>query len=100
MQRAFMEDIEENIKKGQGQTLEKMNLDGMKDRNDVSQDPLYRELMVLKRDIEIYGISQSKSRLADTLWMTGIFLMLNNMVADTPPRNAETKESCSATATT
>ena len=53
----------------------------MKDRKDVSQDPLYRELMVLKRDIEVYEICQSKSRLADTLWMVGNFLILNKMEA-------------------
>ena len=74
MQRAFMEDIHDNIKKGQGRTPEGIHLDGLKDRNDVSQDPLYRELMVLKRDIELYEINQPRLA-ADKLWMMGIFLM-------------------------
>ena len=52
----------------------------MKDRHDFSQDPLSRELMVLKRDIELYEINQPRLA-AETLWMVGIFLMLNSMVA-------------------
>ena len=79
MEDSYNSDRHESVMKGQGQTPEKIRTEGIKEKTDIQQEPLYRELLVLKREIEVY--ENNKTQLADSLWLTGIFLILNNMVA-------------------